>query len=253
MDLGLSGKRALVLGASQGLGKAVALGLAAEGAMVTAAARRPDAIAAWATETVTPRALDLADRASVAALAEHISATGYDIIVNNSGGPAPGSARAQSDQTWLSAFETMATSLFSLTQAALSAMERNGFGRIVTIGSSGVEQPIPGLALSNGVRLAIVGWSKTLAAEVAPVGITVNMVIPGRIATDRVASLDRARADKTGQSVEEVEMASRAEIPLGRYGTPEEFAAAVAFLCSRQASYITGTILRVDGGLIKSL
>lgn len=253
MDLGISGKRALVLGASQGLGKAVALGLAAEGAHLTAAARRTDAIAAWAPTNVTPWRLDLSDSESVAALKAHISQTGYDIIINNSGGPAPGGVRSQSENSWLLAFQTMATSLFGLTEAALPAMEQKGFGRVVTLGSSGIEQPIPGLALSNGVRMAIAGWSKTLSAEVAPLGITVNMVIPGRIATDRVASLDRAKAEKTGQSVEDVAAASRADIPLGRYGKPEEFASAVVFLCSEQAAYITGTILRVDGGLIKSL
>lgn len=147
----------------------------------------------------------------------------------------------------------MATPMFRLTEAALPGMEAAGWGRVVTIGSSGVVQPIPNLALSNGVRGAIAGWSKTLAAEVAPKGITVNMVLPGRIATDRLAELDGLKAEKTGASLDAVQEASRKSIPAGRYGAPEEFAAVVAFLCSAQASYVTGSMLRVDGGMIAGL
>ena len=132
-------------------------------------------------------------------------------------------------------------------------MRERRWGRVVTIGSSGILQPIPGLALSNSVRGAIASWSKTLADEVAAQGVTVNMVLPGRIATDRVAELDAIRANNSGQSVEEIRAASCKTIPLGRYGKPTEFAAAVAFLCSAQASYITGSMMRVDGGLIRGL
>jgi 3-oxoacyl-[acyl-carrier protein] reductase len=147
----------------------------------------------------------------------------------------------------------MAVSLFRITDALLPAMRASGWGRIITIGSSGVEQPIPNLALSNAVRGAIAGWSKSLAAEVAASGITVNMVLPGRIDTDRVRALDAARAAKLAVSVEHVQHMSLNEIPVGRYGRAEEFGAVVAFLASRQASYITGSMLRVDGGLIKAL
>lgn len=252
MDLGISGKTALVLGASRGLGAAIAAALAAEGVIVYAAARTASSIAA--TENIRPVAVDLADPASVDALIETIRAMGgVDILVNNSGGPKAGPALGQSRAAWNAAFETMASALFAITDALLPAMIERQWGRIITIGSSGVEQPIANLALSNGVRAAIAGWSKTLAGEVARHGITVNMILPGRIDTDRVRELDTIKAGNTGASVDAVQAASRAEIPAGRYGRPEEFAAAAAFLASAQASYITGSSLRVDGGMIRGL
>jgi 3-oxoacyl-[acyl-carrier protein] reductase len=198
--------------------------------------------------------VDLADPASVQALIDAVMAGGgIDILVNNGGGPSPGGVQAQSARAWPAAFEAMAVSLFQITQALLPAMLAAGWGRVITIGSSGVAQPIPNLALSNTVRAAIAGWSKSLAAEVAASGVTVNMVLPGRIDTDRVRALDEARAARTGDSLAAVQQASRAEIPAGRYGRAEEFGAAVAFLASTQASYITGSMLRVDGGLIRGL
>ncbi|TRL37816.1 SDR family oxidoreductase [Rhizobium straminoryzae] len=252
MDLGISGKTALVLGASRGLGAAIAAALAAEGVIVYAAARTASSIAA--SENIRPLAVDLADPASVDALIETIRAMGgVDILVNNSGGPKAGPALGQSRAAWNAAFETMASALFAITDALLPAMIERQWGRIITIGSSGVEQPIANLALSNGVRAAIAGWSKTLAGEVARHGITVNMILPGRIDTDRVRELDTIKAGNTGASVDAVQAASRAEIPAGRYGRPEEFAAAAAFLASAQASYITGSSLRVDGGMIRGL
>ncbi|SDI42367.1 SDR family oxidoreductase [Salipiger marinus] len=249
MDYGLSGKRALVLGGSRGLGAACAALLAAEGVEVLAASRSGSASGAG----ITGVALDLADEAAVSDMAARLADAPVDILINNCGGPKAGPARGQSPQAWRAAFDAMATPVFRLTDAALPGMEAAGWGRIVTIGSSGIEVPIPALALSNGVRGAMAGWSKTLAAEVAARGITVNMVLPGRIATDRLAELDGIKAEKSGQSVEEVQAASRATIPAGRYGRPEEFAAAVAFLCSVQAGYITGSMIRVDGGMIRSL
>lgn len=252
MDFGLAGKQAVVLGASRGLGAATALALAAEGAQVLALSRS-GTLPEGAPANVTARAADLSDPAVVAQLCAGLAEAKIDILVNNSGGPAAGPARGQSRDAWQAAFDAMAVPLFALTDAVLPGMAERGWGRIVTIGSSGIEVPIPGLALSNGIRASVAGWSKTLAAEVAAQGVTVNMVLPGRIATDRVAELDAIRAGKTGQSVDAVEAASRATIPVGRYGRPEEFAAAVAFLCSTQASYITGSMIRVDGGMIRSL
>ena len=249
MDYGLSGKRALVLGGSRGLGAACAALLAAEGVEVLAASRSGSASGAG----ITGVALDLADEEAVSDMAARLADAPVDILINNCGGPKAGPARGQSPQAWRAAFDAMATPVFRLTDAALPGMEAAGWGRIVTIGSSGIEVPIPALALSNGVRGAMAGWSKTLAAEVAARGITVNMVLPGRIATDRLAELDGIKAEKSGQSMEEVQAASRATIPAGRYGRPEEFAAAVAFLCSMQAGYITGSMIRVDGGMIRSL
>lgn len=249
MDLGLTGKKALVLGASRGLGAASAAALAAEGASVLAASRRGTA-PGNGIEAVT---LDLADAASVAALADRLAGEKIDILVNNCGGPAAGPAMGQSAAAWQAAFDAMALPVFALTDAALPGMIDRGWGRIVTIGSSGVVQPIPNLALSNGVRGAMAGWSKTLAEEVAPHGVTVNMVLPGRISTDRLAELDGNKAAKSGATLDAVQEASRKTIPAGRYGQPAEFGAVVTFLCSTQAAYVTGSMLRVDGGLIRGL
>ena len=256
MDLGLTGKRALVLGASRGLGMAIAQGLAAEGAEVFAAARNLDAIRAWSdgTPNVHPVKADVSDIAAVDALAESLLADGgVDILVNNAGGPPPGTALGAKREDWTEHFQTMAANLFHLTGRLLPAMQERGWGRVITIASSGVEQPIPNLALSNGIRSAVVGWSKTLASEVAKDGVTVNVVLPGRIHTQRVDELDAAAAKRTGKPVEDVASASAAAIPAGRYGRPEEFADVVVFLASERASYLTGSRVRVDGGAIRAV
>jgi 3-oxoacyl-[acyl-carrier protein] reductase len=255
MDLELTGKRALVLGSSRGLGMAIAKSLAFEGATVLAAARSRDKIDAWADglENVQPLALDIADIAQIDALADQLLAEGgVDIIVNNGGGPPPGTAQAAERGAWIAHFETMAANLFHLTGRLLPPMKERGWGRVISITSSGVEQPIPNLALSNGIRSAVVGWSKTLANEVAGDGITVNIVMPGRIHTKRVDELDAATAKRTETNVAEVAARSRATIPAGRYGKPEEFADVVTFLASARAGYVTGSRIRIDGGTIKS-
>ncbi|MFN4276993.1 MAG: SDR family oxidoreductase [Ferrovibrio sp.] len=261
MDLGLDGKRALVLGASRGLGAACAKALAREGATVIAAARSIEDTKTWIAAEQAPVAarltaekLDLSDRMSVGALADRLlQDAGVDILVNNSGGPPPGAAAEIGLDMWQQQFAAMAGHVFHLTGRLLPAMLERGWGRIITITSSGIEQPIPNLALSNGLRMAVLGWSKTLAAEVAAKGVTVNLVLPGRIHTDRVDQLDGAAAAKQGMSREEIAKASQAAIPAGRYGRPEEFADAVAFIASTRASYITGIKLRVDGGMIRSV
>lgn len=261
MDLGLNGKRALVMGASRGLGAAIARTLAAEGATVIAAARTVAKTQAWIDELpqdvrarVSAAPLDLADLASVDALIAKVKqAGGVDILIANSGGPPPSEARESKRQDWLTNFEAMAANLFHVAQGLLPGMTERGFGRIITIASSGVEQPIPRLALSNGIRSAVIGWSKTLATEVAAQGVTVNVVLPGRIQTERVDQLDKATADRAGITQEEAAKASRATIPMGRNGTPQEFADVVAFLASTKASYVTGAKIRIDGGAIRSI
>lgn len=256
MDLGLTGKRALVLGASRGLGMAIAKSLADEGATVFAAARSRDKIAVWAAgmDNVHPLSMDLADLGSVDAMVNDLLAEGgVDIIVNNSGGPPPGTAQDADRGAWLSHFEPMAANVFHMTTRLLPAMQQRKWGRVISITSSGVEQPIPNLALSNGIRAAVVGWSKTLANEVAGDGVTVNVVMPGRIHTERVDELDAAAAKRTQSEVADVAAKSRATIPAGRYGKPEEFADVVTFLASERASYVTGSRIRIDGGSIKSI
>ncbi|WP_300009548.1 SDR family oxidoreductase [uncultured Roseobacter sp.] len=256
MDLGIKEKRALVLGASRGLGRAIAQALAAEGAVVFAAARSVDKISAYAdaADTIHAVELDLGQIDQVDRVVDGlIKDGGVDIIVNNGGGPPPGAAQTAERAAWLQHFEAMAANLFHLNARLLPMMKERGWGRIISITSSGVEQPIPNLALSNGIRSAVVGWSKTLANEVAGDGITVNVVMPGRIHTQRVDELDAAAAKRTGADVAEVAAKSRRTIPAGRYGKPEEFADVVTFLASARAGYVTGSKIRIDGGSIKSI
>ncbi|NBN79971.1 SDR family oxidoreductase [Microvirga tunisiensis] len=257
MDLGLNGKRALVLGASRGLGRAIAEVLAREGAHVIAAARTASAIDEWAAALpgakVTALPLDLTDLAAIdAALDKLLAEGGVDILVNNIGGPPPGPALTTDRALWIAQFEAMAANLFHLSGRLIPAMQARKWGRVITIASSGVELPIPNLALSNGIRSAVVGWSKTLASEVARDGVTVNVVLPGRIHTTRIDELDAAAARRSGKTVEETAKASAESIPMGRYGRPEEFADMVAFLASERAGYVTGSMIRIDGGATRS-
>lgn len=261
MDLGLSGKTALVLGASSGLGRAIALGLAAEGANVAVAARNEAALAALAgeIEALGVRALavcwDLADLsvidANVAAVEASLGAV--DILINNTGGPPPTTASGQLPELWAAQFQAMVASVIATTDRVLPGMIARRWGRIITSTSSGVIAPIANLALSNALRLSLVGWSKTLAREVARDGVTCNVVVPGRIATDRTRFLDGKRAEREGRSVDQVEASSLGAIPAGRYGDPREYADVVAFLASTRASYVTGSTVRVDGGQIASI
>lgn len=260
MDLGLKGKRALVLGASRGLGRGIAQALAAEGCHLLIAARNQDRLADAATDLrrlgveVTTQAVDIGDRASVAALCDSVrQAGGVDILVGISGGPPPGGALGITDEAWHQSFDSMLFGLASLIEAVLAGMRAQKWGRVLVVGSSGVVQPIPTLGLANTLRAGLVAWCKTLAGEVAADGVTVNVLLPGRIATERVGELDAAAARRQGIDIEKVRSTSAATIPAGRYGTVEEFAAVAAFLASEKASYVTGSMMRVDGGLIRSL
>ncbi|GIX14543.1 MAG: 3-oxoacyl-ACP reductase [Paracoccaceae bacterium] len=262
MDLGLKGRRALVMSSSRGLGLGIARVLAEEGAEVLMTARSADRLAAEAA-AITARgpgraqwvACDLArdDAADIlaAAVAERLGAA--DILVANTGGPPPG-RMVEADLSQLTRhFNQMVLRVIELADRLLPAMRRAGWGRILAIGSSGVIQPIPNLALSNTIRSALVGWSKSLSNDVAAEGITVNMLIPGRIHTERVDELDAAAAERQGTTIEAVREASIRTIPAGRYGTVEEFARTAAWLVSEPASYITGSLIRCDGGLIRSV
>jgi 3-oxoacyl-[acyl-carrier protein] reductase len=256
MDLGLENRRALVTGASRGLGRAIALGLAGEGAEVVAVARDPHRLSTLAADAagrgkITARACDLADPSAIDGLRDVLQRA--DVLVLNTGGPPPGAAAEVPDAIWIKQFEAMFLSVVRLTRLALPGMRKRGFGRVLAVVSSGVLQPIPNLAISNALRMAVVGWAKTLAAEVARDGVTVNCLAPGRIATDRVAELDQGRAQREGISVAEVEQQSRSAIPAGRYGEAAEFAAIATFLASARSSYMTGGIIRVDGGMIRSV
>jgi 3-oxoacyl-[acyl-carrier protein] reductase len=258
MDTGLEGKRALVLGGSRGLGFAIAAGFAAEGARVVLASRdreRAEAAAARIGRGAEGLACDTADQSAVDAL--HAATVdrlgGIDILVLNSGGPLPGRAQGVAPDQWRRSFDAMFVNLVRLADLCLPGMIERRFGRILSVVSSGVVQPIPNLAISNAIRPALIGWGKTLASEVASAGVTVNAIVPGRIATDRIRELDEANAARLGRTVEDVHAASKAAIPAGRLGTPEEFAAAAVFLASGAAAFITGSTIRVDGGQISSI
>jgi 3-oxoacyl-[acyl-carrier protein] reductase len=261
MDLGIKGKTALILGGGGGLGRAISTALAIEGVNVAVADVETAAISETqaAVERVGGKSLDLVwdigDLTLIDANVSKVEASldQVAILVNITGGPPPTPASGQSPELWSKHFQSMVLSVIAITDRVLPGMRERHWGRVITSTSSGVIMPIPELAISNALRMSLVGWSKTLSREVARDGITANVILPGRIATDRIRFLDEAKAKREGRTVEEVSAASTASIPIGRYGKPEEYGDVVTFLASERAGYVTGSVIRVDGGLIGSV
>jgi 3-oxoacyl-[acyl-carrier protein] reductase len=249
MDLGLGGRTALVMGASRGIGRAIAAVLAREGARVAVVSRSPERIEEAAAEigpAAVPFVADTSDLERLAALTGEVeeAIAPIDILVANSGGPPFGGALEHEEADWEAAYRSLVLAPRALAAAVVPGMRERGWGRIVNVGSTSTREPIPGLNLSNVHRMAAVGFLKTLAREVAGDGVTVNTVATGRFATERLAS--------AGGSLDAAEEAARAEVPAGRLGRPEEYGDLVAFLCSERAAYVTGTVIPIDGGLLRS-
>ena len=262
MDLGLNGKVALVAGASQGMGRATALAFAREGAKVSICARGEDTLNETATsirkETGAEVLAMVADMSKPEDIRRFVNDTAshfgrLDVVVNNAGGPPPGEFMKFSDDDWHSAYNLSFMSTMRMTREAVPHMRKIGGGRVINITSYSVKEPIAGLVLSNAVRSAVIGLAKTLSRELARDNILINNVCPGRIDTDRARKLNKARAERLGRPVEEIDKEMAAEVPLGRYGSAEETANLIVFLGSERASYITGTTIAIDGGLVRGI
>lgn len=262
MDTGLGGKVALVCAASKGLGKAAALALAQEGATVVICARGREVLMAAAEEiarastaTVRPIVADVSRPDGVTqVVADTVAAFGgLDVLVTNAGGPKTGTFDSLSDDDWRAAVDLTLLSVVRLCCEVLPHMRKRGGGRIINITSVSVKQPIDNLMLSNALRAAVIGFSKTLATELAKDGILVNCVAPGYTRTDRVTQLAEATARSEGVETEAVVSRLVSQIPLGRLGEPRELADVIAFLASDRASYVTGATIQVDGGFVRSI
>ena len=250
MNLGLTGRVALVTGASKGLGRGIAAALAAEGARVAITSRSPERIEATGTEIGAALAVahDAADLDGVDGLVGRVEDElgPVDVLVTNTGGPPPGpDALGFAREQWEQAYRTLVLFPLALVESVIPGMRERRFGRIVNVSSTAVREPIDSLMLSNAHRNATLAAFKTIARQVARDGVTLNTLLTGRIATDRILDM--------GGSREEAEEAAAQEVPAGRLGTVEEYAAVAAFLCSQAASYVTGAAIPVDGGLLRSL
>ncbi|MDQ0884870.1 SDR family oxidoreductase [Peribacillus sp. V2I11] len=261
MNLNLKGKTALVIASSQGLGKAVAEQLVHEGVNVVISSREEGKLQKVQQELqqigkgqVAYHRSDVTNIENIRSLVQFTRETfgSIDILVNNAGGPPGGNFEQISDEDWQKSFELNLLSYIRIIREVLPDMKKGG-GRIINITSTSIKQPIPGLILSNTIRLGIVGLTKTLSVELAPYNILVNTVAPGRIATERTDHLDQINADRQGISREAAAEQSKKTIPLERYGTPEEFAKVVTFLVSEASTYITGSSVLVDGGMVTSI
>jgi 3-oxoacyl-[acyl-carrier protein] reductase len=253
MDLGLRGKRALVMGASRGIGQGAAAALVRDGAKVAIASRSRERIdvaaeevAATSGSPVRAFVADAGEPDSLRALAREVETAlgGVDVLVANTGGPPPGDPLEFDRATWESAYRALVLGPLTLIEALAPSMRERRWGRIVNITSIGTREPIPGLVLSNSHRLAAVGLFKTLSNELARDGVLLNSVAPGRIATGRASEL-------SGQPLEELVRAPQPDVPVGRYGRVEEVADVIAFLCSERSSYVNGINMLVDGGLAR--
>jgi 3-oxoacyl-[acyl-carrier protein] reductase len=249
MELGIDGRVALVMGASRGIGEAIAAALAREGARVAVVSRSPGRVeeaAATIDGDVTPFVADAADLDRLAGFPAGVEAAlgPIDILIVNTGGPPLGGALFHDLDEWEVAYRSLVLAPRVLAGAIVPGMRERGWGRIVNVGSSSTREPIGGLNLSNAHRMAAVGFLKTLAAEVAADGVTVNTVATGRFATERIAS--------NYGSMEAAEAAAQRDVPTQRLGRPEEYGDLVAFLCSDRAAYLTGTVIPLDGGLLRS-
>jgi 3-oxoacyl-[acyl-carrier protein] reductase len=258
----LDGKRALVCGSTQGIGKASAIELAEAGAQVTLLARNPESLAQVAAQLPMPKgqahawiAADFTQPQGVkAAVESEINASNpFHILVNNTGGPPGGPAIDADAQAFEDAFRAHLTCNHILVGLLVDGMKAEHYGRIINIISTSVKQPIPGLGVSNTIRGAVASWAKTLATELGPFGITVNNVLPGFTDTARLEQLFLAKAKRTGATLDEIRTAAIGTIPAGRLGEPAELGAAVAFLASPAAAYINGINLPVDGGRLGTL
>ena len=260
MDLKLNNKYALVCGSTAGIGKATAISLAAEGAKITLVARNEDKLKQVIAQLPNPEnhSYIVADFSDPAELRHKVSDFinnnhGFHILVNNTGGPAGGPVFSAQLEEFENAFTQHLKCNHVLAQTVVPFMKNEGYGRIINIISTSVKQPLDGLGVSNTIRGAVASWSKTLANELGPFGITVNNVLPGATDTDRLAEIIKNKSAKTGQSEEESANAMKSGVPAKRFARPEELAYAVTFLASACASYINGINLPVDGGRTKSL
>jgi 3-oxoacyl-[acyl-carrier protein] reductase len=262
LDLGLEGKVALVTAASKGIGKAIATELAREGASVVISSRDEETLSTVANEireetgaVVDHRAADLTSAEDIESLIAHATEGfgGVDVLVNNTGGPQAGTFGDLDDAAWQRGFDQVILSLVRCVRGVLPQMRERGGGRIVNVASSSLKQPIENLTLSNTFRAGLVGLAKDLSLQLAQDGILVNTLGPGRISTARTENMDSAQAESRGVAVKEVREEFLARIPLGRYGTPDEFARVAAFLASPANSYVTGQAILVDGGMIRAM
>ena len=258
MNLGLEGKVALVCGASRGLGRAIAAELAAEGATLAVCSRDAERLGVAATAfgpDVLAVPADLAVAGEPTRVVEETLARfgRLDVLVANTGGPPAGSHDTLALEDWDAATALLLRSTVELTGAALPGMKERGWGRVLVVTSVAVKQPVDNLILSNSLRAAVTGYAKTLSREVATQGITVNTILPGYTATERVVDLNRANAEREGVEPEEIQARLEASIAMGRLAEPEEFAALAVFLASERASYITGAAISVDGGWVRGL